>query len=135
MPVREKDHSSSQQKCQLHRMQCGSENISHFPYQPGPVPSALSEDSYLSHLVLPWEIPACHSNPSSGVSSSSICLQIHNSPNTSNAASLLHLLKSVLLSHRKVTIQVSTEQSLASHLYVFLSLHLELKTTAIPNSY
>lgn len=80
----------------------------------------------LSHPAPPWEIPACRSNPSSGVSSSRTC------PSAGDGTSLPCFLKSMVLSHHNS--QVSVGPSSASHVDAFLSPHLELKITSIPHN-
>lgn len=101
------------------------ENRIHFPCQAWACPLSSLRRS-LSHPAPPWEIPACRSNPSSGVSSSRTC------PSAGDGTSLPCFLKSVVLSHHNS--QVSVGLSSASHVDAFLSPHLELKITSIPHS-
>lgn len=107
------------------RAQCDSVNRIHFPYQAWACP-LFSLRRSLSHPAPPWEIPACRSNPSSGVSSSRTC------PSAGDGTSLPCFLKSMVLSHHNS--QVSVGPSSASHVDAFLSPHLELKITSIPHN-
>lgn len=93
-----KNCSLNHRKCQLQREQCSSVNTVHFPYHQAWACPLCSLGMSLSHPSPPWEIPACHSIPSSGVSSSRTCPSIHWSPNTSHSTSLLCFLKPVSLS-------------------------------------